>query len=479
MNKGGDRLREKCAVVGVSTRKSGNDASQIAYQALFALQHRGVEGSGIVSTDGRELRVHRKPGMVRDVFEEADLEALHGSIAVGHNRYSTSGNRHAHLQPVVSMSIGFAMAHNGNFPDTDMLEEYLRKRRYITEQYNDSELFGRALASKLHSGRNFEAALREVSDISPGAYACTAAYDGVLYGFRDPHGIRPLEIGKFDGGYMLASETCALDTVGAKHVRSVQPGELVAIRNGKLESSVQFAPSSEHFDAFELVYFARLDSVMHGKRVESVRRDFGKELAQLHAPEWLNAETTVVSAVPDTSVPAAEAYAEALGLSYKSAIVKNRYIGRTFMQPTQASRKNSLRLKHTIVPELVKGKHFVIIDDSIVRGNTLPRLVELARSVGAKTVSVLIASPPIRFPDFYGVDTPEQAALMAAQMTVEEMRQRVDADYLGFLPVSALIRATGLPRNCLNLAAFTGEYPVSIGKQAHTIVEPVSKEYID
>jgi len=479
MNEDRDKLHEKCAVVGVSTKESGSDASQIAYQALFALQHRGVEGSGIVATDGRELRIHRAPGMVRDVFAESDLEYLQGRIAIGHNRYSTNGDRHAHLQPVANSAIGFSMAHNGNLPDTASLQKYLTKRRYITEQYNDSELLGYALGSKLHSGRGFAAALQEVSELVQGAYACTATYDGALYGFRDPHGVRPLEIGRFDGGYILASETCALDTVGAEHVRSVKPGELVAIRDGVLESSVQFAKASEHFDAFELVYFARLDSVMCGRRVESVRRQFGVELAGLHSPDWLSPESTVVSAVPDTSIPAAEAYAEAMGLPYKSAIVKNRYIGRTFMQPTQASRKNSLRLKHTVVPELVAGKHFVIIDDSIVRGNTLPRLIELAKTVGARTVTVLIASPPIRFPDFYGVDTPEQSALMAAQMTVEEMRQKIGADYLGFLPVSALVRATGLPRESLNLAAFTGEYPVSIGHQAKHITAPVSTEYID
>lgn len=479
VKEGGDKLQEKCAVVGVSTKDSGSESAQIAYQALFALQHRGVEGSGIVSTDGRALRVHRKPGMVRDVFEASDLERLSGRIAIGHNRYSTSGGRHAHLQPVISPSIGFAMAHNGNLPDTEALTAYLAKRRYITEQYNDSELFARALGSKLHGGRDFLAALQEVSELAVGAYACVATYDGSLYGFRDPHGVRPLEIGKFEGGYMLASETCALDTVGAEHVRSVKPGELVVIRDGKLVSTQQFAKSTEHFDAFELVYFARLDSIMCGRRVETVRRNFGRELAALHTPEWISPKTTVVSAVPDTSIPAAEAYAAALKLPYVSAIVKNRYIGRTFMQPTQASRKNSLRLKHTMLPELVAGKDLVIIDDSIVRGNTLPRLVELAKSVGAKTVTVLIASPPIRFPDFYGVDTPEQVDLMAANMTIEQMRQATGADYLGFLPVSGLVRATGIPREKLNLAAFTGEYPVSIGQRAKHITPPVSMEYVD
>jgi amidophosphoribosyltransferase len=474
-----DTLREKCAVVGVSVKKSDTSAAQIACQGLFALQHRGVEGSGIVTTDGSTLNIVRKPGMVRDVFHDEDIEKLRGSIAVGHNRYSTSGDRHAHLQPVVSNEIGFAFAHNGNIPDTEQLEQYLHTRRYITEQYNDSELFGNTLASKLHGGREFIEALTETAALAVGAYACVATHDGLLAGFRDPHGIRPLEIGRFQGGIMLASETCALDTVGAEHIRSVQPGELVLIRDGKIISSTQFATPNPHLDVFELVYFARHDSVMNGQSVAMVRRNFGKELARLHASKLPSAETTLVTAVPDTSVPAAEAYAEAIGASYKSAIIKNRYVGRTFMQPTQAARQGSLRLKHTMIPALVEGKDVCMIDDSIVRGNTLPRLVELARELKAKSVSVLIASPPIRFPDFYGVDTPSQDELIAANMTVEEMRQAIGADYLGFLPISSLVQATGIDRDNLNLSAFNGEYPVEIGRQATNIRKPVSDEYID
>jgi len=474
-----DKLHEKCAVVGVSVKTSDTSAAQIACQALFALQHRGVEGSGIVTTDGGVLNVVRKPGMVRDVFHDEDIEKLQGTIAIGHNRYSTNGNRHAHLQPVVSNKIGFAFAHNGNIPDTEQLEQYLRTRRYITEQYNDSELFGNTLASKLHGGREFLGALTETADLAVGAYACVATHDGILAGFRDPHGIRPLEIGQFNGGMMLASETCALDTVGAEHVRSVQPGELVLIREGKLISSTQFATPNLHLDVFELVYFARHDSVMNGQSVAMVRRNFGEELARLHASKLPSAETTLVTAVPDTSVLAAEAYAEAVGASYRSAIIKNRYIGRTFMQPTQAARQGSLRLKHTMIPALIEGKDVCMIDDSIVRGNTMPRLVSLARELKAKSVSVLIASPPIRFPDFYGVDTPSQDELMAANMTVEEMRQAIGADYLGFLPISSLVRATGIKREDLNLAAFNGEYPVDIGRQAANIRKPVSSEYVD
>lgn len=473
-----DRLHEKCAVVGVSMKQPGTEAAHTAYRALFALQHRGVEGSGIATTDGDALTFVRKPGMVRDAFSENDINNLKGKLAVGHNRYSTNGDRHAHLQPVLNESIGFALAHNGNFPDTEGLEEYLHKRGYITSQYNDSELFGNAVASKLHGGRSFNEAITEASVLSSGAYACVATHGGELVGFRDPKGIRPLEIGQLDGGIILASETCALDTVGAKHIRSVKPGEIVTIRDGEIVDSYQFAEGSEHLDAFELVYFARHDSIFLGQRVDTVRRRFGAELAKLHQPKTAK-DNVVVTAVPDTSVPAAESYAAELGLPYRTAIIKNRYIGRTFMQPTQASRQDSLRLKHTMIPELIAGKDVVMIDDSIVRGNTLPRLVALARELGATSVTILIASPPVRYPDFYGVDTPSQDELIAANMSVEAMRKEIGADYLGFLSVSALVQAINVPRESLSLAAFTGEYPVDIGRQHASVRKPVSSEYAD
>lgn len=480
------RLHEKCAVVGVSVKRKPNDpldstAAEIAAQSLFALQHRGVEGSGIVTflPDGSLVEV-RRPGMVRDVFRAEEIAHLQGTIAIGHNRYSTSGGRDKHLQPVISREIGFAFAHNGNLPDPAELVSYLESRRYRTRQYNDSELFGKAIGSKLHSGeRDLSDAIQEATQLTTGAYACVVGYDGALAGFRDPHGIRPLEIGQFDGGMMLASETCALDTVGAKHVRSVKPGELVLIRDGKLISSRQFATPEPHFDVFELVYFARHDSIMNGRRVAEVRSRFGQELAQLHADKLPSVDNLLVTAVPDTSVPAAEAFAETVGVPYKSAIIKNRYIGRTFMQPTQAARQGSLRLKHTMIPELIADKDLVMIDDSLVRGNTLPRLVQLARESGARSVSVLIASPPIRYPDFYGVDTPSQDELMAANMTVKEMRSHIEADYLGFLPISAMVRATGMPRSQLNLSAFNGDYPASIGRHAEEIRPSVSDEYAD
>lgn len=473
-----DRLHEKCAVVGVATHDNGPDAAHITYQALFALQHRGVEGSGIVANgDGVRLHVVRKPGMVRDVFSAEDIATLTGSVSVGHNRYSTNGGRNEHLQPVVNPSINFSFAHNGNLPDPAGLAAYLKTRRYVTDQYNDSELLGHAIASKLHGGRSVESAIVEVTEMFDGAYSCVMSYDGALAAFRDPHGIRPLEIGAFDDGIIFASETCALETVGAQYMRSVLPGEIVTFQEGTLTSR-QLAPPNPKLDIFELVYFSRHDSYLYGERVNEVRRRFGVELAMLH-PSCSGARNSVVVPIPDTSVPAAEGYADALGLPHTQAVIKNRYVGRTFMQPSQQARRSSLQLKHTMISERIRGRDVHFIDDSIVRGNTMPRLVKLARQMGAKSVSVLIASPPVRFSDFYGVDTPSQDELMAANRTVEQMRREIDCDYLGFLSVSAMVRATGHPADMFNLAAFNGEYPVPIGSHASEIRAPVSTEYMD
>lgn len=473
-----DKLHEKCAVVGVSTDEVNSDAAHLSYQALFALQHRGVEASGIV-TDGTgdKLRVVRRPGMVRDVFREEDIATLPGQVAIGHNRYSTNGSKNEHLQPIINREINFAFAHNGNLPDPVLLNEYLAKRRYRIGQYNDSELFGNTIASKLHGGRTIEEAVRAATEMAVGAYSCALSYDGTLAAFRDPLGIRPLELGALDGGMIVASETCALDTVGASHVRSLAPGELLLIRDGKIVESTQLADPDPRLDMFELVYFARHDSYLYGERVNEVRRRFGGELATTHPLD--DDPNTVVVPIPDTSVPAAEGYAEALGLRSELAVIKNRYVGRTFMQPNQSMRRSSLSLKHTMISERIRGRHVRFIDDSIVRGNTMPRLVQMARDMGALSVSVLIASAPVRFPDYYGVDTPDQSELMAANMTVEEMRRVIGCEYLGFMAVSSMVRATNHDAHEFNLAAFTGEYPVSIGQNATKIRMPTSMEYVD
>lgn len=473
-----DGLREKCAVVGVSSTEGGSDAAHLSYQALFALQHRGVEASGIAVSDSEfNSKSVRKPGMVRDVFTSHDIAELQGEVAVGHNRYSTSGSKHDHMQPTTNKSLGYALAHNGNLPITEDAEKYLNNRHYVTRRLNDSEIFAHTVGTITQETGDPVEAIKRASDMVSGAYSCTVQYGNTLIAFRDSYGIRPLELGKLPNAIMAASETCALDTVGASHIRSVNPGELVVVQNGKIISSEQYKEATPKLDIFELVYFARHDSYLYNERVYEVRRRFGEELAAMHPPA--HDSNVVVVPVPDTSLPVANGYATALGLPREDAIVKNRYVGRTFMQPNQASRKESLQLKHTIISERIENKHVYMIDDSIVRGNTLPRLVKAMRELGALSVNVLISSPPIRFPDYYGVDTPDQENLIAANLTPEQIRQEITADYLGFLSVSAMVRATHHEAHEFNLASFTGEYPIDIGKNASSIKPPVDTSYLD
>lgn len=459
-----DRLHEKCAVVGVSvTGHEGNEAAHIAYQSLFALQHRGVEASGI-ATNAKNGGVNavRRLGMVRDVFRRENLLTLEGSVATGHNRYSTNGDKNDHPSPIVNSDTGDAQSHNGNVPVLGYLNDRLRSRGYRVDQYNDSGRLGKATFLGIaDSGGSIEDSVRHIIENVEGAYACTGIHDDMMYAFRDAHGVRPLELGVFDGGIVAASETCALDTIGADHLRSVMPGELVIARNGLIVLSAQLREPAPHFDMFELVYFARPDSVMLGERVSEVRRRFGHELATLHGEQLSALGNAVIVPIPDTSVFAAEGLSEVTGITHEMAIIKNRYVGRTFMQPSQESRRNSLQLKHTMNGERIKGKDVVLVDDSIVRGNTLPRLVQ-----------------PIQFPDFYGIDTPDQRELMAAQLTVEQMRRAFGADYLGFLSVSAMVSATHHKQEVFNLSPFTGEYPIPIGSLGDDIQTPACTEYI-
>lgn len=454
-------------------------AAALVHDMLFAMQHRGSEASGIAAQqpDG-SLSHHRGEGLVRDVYAPEDMEQLVGSLAIGHNRYSTAGSKCGHEQPVLDAPIGFALAHNGNLPVTDYLETFLRKHNVRTDKLNDSEMKGQATALYIRGGQDMPDAVQLAYPLFRGAFSSVAMHDGVITAFRDPAGIRPLAIGKRDDGYVVASETCGLDIVDATYVREVDPGEMVIITKGGIESR-SIAEGSPKLDMFELVYFARPDSVLYGMSVNDFRYRCGQELAAQHPPLVDNADNTVVIPVPDTSIPAAEGYAAALGLPHRQAIVKNRYIGRTFMQPSDAARRAQLRRKHSFVPGSVQGRDAIIIDDSIVRLNTLPRLVQLAQSEGARTVSVLLASPPVRFPDYYGIDTPQQSELAAANLKIEEIRRRIGCDYLGFLGLSRMVSATALPADKFNLSPFNGEYPIGIGYHKQSISMPVSMEFAD
>lgn len=471
--------KEKCAVSAVMTSDPEMSASELTYETLFAMQHRGTEASGMASLlpDGL-LETHRENGMVRDVYDEESIRRLAGNLAIGQNRYSTNGSKSGHPQPVIDSAIGFALGHNGNLPVTQYLETYLSKKHVNPRHLNDSEMMGHVIAQHIRDGQDLPDAVELAYPLFKGAFSCVAMHDGMIVAFRDSKGIRPLALGRLDDGYAVTSETCGLDIIGADYEREIAPGEMVVINSDGMQST-QIAEGDPKLDMFEFVYFARHDSQLYGQSVNEVRRRFGQQLAEQHPPMTDDAKNVLVVPVPDTSVPAAEGYADALGLQHRQAVIKNRYIGRTFMQPTHHLRRQQLRRKHNIIADAVEGRDLIFIDDSIVRGNTVPRLVELAHKVGAKSVSVLIASPPVRFPDYYGIDTPKQSELAAANMTVEQMREEIGCRYLGFLSLSRMITATNQPASKFNLSCFTGEYPVGIGHHKSEISTPISMEFID
>lgn len=474
-----DKLHEKCAVAGVVLAEREHDAAAMVYESLFAMQHRGVEASGMASVqqDGA-IRERRGLGMVVDVFTEQDMTNLSGRIAVGHNRYSTSGAKDRHAQPVIDEAVGLALSVNGNLPSTRKLETFLKRHGIQTALLNDVEMMGLAIGEYIRAGQTLPAAIAKAYPLFTGAFSAVAMHGGQLVAFRDRCGIRPLALGKLDRGYAVTSETCGLDIIDARYIREIEPGEMLIITADRLESR-QLAQGQRKLDMFEFVYFARHDSRLYGLSVNEVRRNFGKQLAAEYPISPANKDNVVVVPIPDTSIPASEGYADTLGLHHSQAVIKNRYIGRTFMQPTQAERHRHLRRKHNMVPEAIRGKDVILIDDSIVRLNTMPRLVELAHACGARSVSVLIACPPVRFPDFYGIDTPAQSELVAAQLTIEQMRLKMrGCKTLGFLSLDGMIAATGLPAHMFNLSCFTGEYPIDIAEQQTGIRPPVSMERV-
>lgn len=473
-------IGEKCAVGGVLlTEPEQDSAAAHLYEVLYALQHRGTEASGIATKapDGA-LEHHRQLGLVRDVYNEESMAQLVGNLAVGHNRYSTHGKKESHFQPVIDRGLAFAIGHNGNIPDTSAMDSFLEKHHLLHKNLNDSEKMGFTIAQYMRLGDDLPTAIEHSYPLFNGAFSCVGIHGDTMFAFRDSKGIRPLALGRFDNNWVFSSETCGLDILNAHYERDVMPGELITISSDGDVTSKQLAEPEHKLDMFEFVYFARHDSKLYGKRVYEVRKRFGEQLALAHGALRDDCDNTLVIPVPDTAMPEAEGYAKVLGLPKEDAIVKNRYIGRTFMQPTHAARTRQLRRKHNIISEPVKGKDIILIDDSIVRLNTMPNLVSRLKQIGAKTVSVLIGSPPVRFPDYYGIDTPNQNELAAANMTVEEMRAKIGCEYLGFLSLEGLVKATGMPADMFNLSCFSGEYPIDIGHHKRTIRRPISMEYV-
>ena len=457
----GDRLREECGVFGIFGHP---DAAAITALGLHALQHRGQEAAGIVSFDGHRFHSERRLGLVGDTFSRREvIERLPGHVAVGHVRYSTTGETIIrNVQPLFAElnTGGFAVGHNGNLTNGLTLRRQLVRDGAMMQSTTDTEVILHLVA---HSRRNrfierFIEALRALE----GAYSLVGLTNKKLVGARDPLGIRPLVLGELDGHPILTSETCALDIIGAKFVRDVENGEVVVFDEDGMQTHKPFPPTAPRPCIFEYIYFSRPDSIVGGRPVYDVRKAMGAELAR-EAP----AAADVVIPVPDSGVPAAIGYARASGIPYELGIIRNHYVGRTFIEPTQHIRQLGVRLKHSANRAVVAGKRIVLVDDSIVRGTTSTKIVQMMRDAGAREVHFRIASPPITHPDYYGIDTPERDKLLAATHDLEGMRAFIGADSLAFLSVDGIYRAMG--ENGRNAArpqftdhCFTGEYPTPL-----------------
>ena len=443
-----------CGVVGVYS--PGRDAARLAFFALYALQHRGQESAGIAAGDGERIRSHKAMGLLGAIFDEDDLSALNGHIAVGHTRYSTSGSSAVvNAQPLLeSLTIGeFAFAHNGNLTNVDELLASLAVD-VVLDGSSDSEVMAKAIVAGAGTVTERIAA---VVARARGAYSVVICTETEVYAFRDPWGVRPLCLGRYgDDGWIVASESCALATVGAQFIREIDPGEIVRISAQGVESThVRVPDTHDALCMFEYIYFARPDSALAGRSIYMARYEMGKQLAREHP-----ADADVVMAVPDSAIPGGIGYAAEMGLPYVEGLIKNRYIGRTFINPDQRMRTRGVELKFNPVVENLRGRRVVVVDDSIVRGTTTPRIVALVRESGAAEVHVRVTSPPIMHPCHLGVDMATYDELVAANLTLDQIRQKIGADSLGYLSLDGLIASTSRRRDEMCLGCLTGTYPI-------------------
>ena len=458
-----DRPGEACGVFGVYAPQS-DQAANLIYFGLFALQHRGQESAGIATSDGETITATKDMGLVTQVFDEGLLAGQPGHLGIGHTRYSTTGsNRWENAQPVYRHigDTGLALGHNGNLTNTaDLADRY-------GEQLgsSDSELMLEAIARRVEDGRSdgrgLERALLDTLPELEGAFSLVVMDQGHLVGVRDPHGFRPLCLGRLNGdGWVLASETAALDIVGAEFVREVEPGEMVVIDAVGLRSFRPFEGAEPALCIFEFVYFARPDSNLYGQNVHGARLRMGTTLAR-EAPVYAD----VVVPVPESGIPAAQGFSAESGIPYVDGLVKNRYVGRTFIQPSQMLRDRGIRMKLNPIPATLDGRRVVLVDDSIVRGTTTQKLVTMVREAGATEVHLRISSPPYRAPCFYGMDTSDVSQLLAAERTVEEIRDYVGANSLAYLSLQGLERATGASGGGFCSACLSGDYPTAVPVQ--------------
>ncbi len=448
-------MREACGIFGIYA--PGEDVARISFFALFALQHRGQESAGIATADGKKIQVYARMGLVSQVFSEESLSQLTGDIAIGHNRYSTTGSsRICNAQPIIvgTDDNAIAIAHNGNIINSERLYHDLCEKGYTFQSSTDSEV----IANLIHSApghdlvEKIQYAMRRIQ----GAYSLVIMTKDQLFAVRDPFGVRPLSLGRINGHWVIASETCALDHIGAIFVRDIAPGEVLRI-NSQGVKAYHERPGKQSTCIFEYISFARPDSVIDGKLVYMARQAMGVQLAEEYP-----VEADLVLGVPDSATVAGIGYAQRSGIPQGEGLIKNRYVGRTFISPDQRMRDLGVKMKFNPLPEILRDKRVVLVDDSIVRGTTTPKVINLVRKAGAKEVHMRVCAPPIRYPCFFGVDMASRWELIAAQKSVEEVRQYIGADSLGYISLPGLVKSVGLPEDKFCMACFTGNYPIPV-----------------
>ena len=447
--------RESCGVFGVFGH---DDAAKLTYFGLYALQHRGQESAGIVTSTGKSIHEHKGMGLVPEVFNEAVLNGLHGHIAIGHVRYSTTGSSILkNAQPFVVCHAGktVAIAHNGNLINAKKLRVDLEKKGSIFQTTMDSEIIMHLLARNVLRGME-EAMVKAVSQIQ-GAYSCVLMTEDRLMAFRDPYGFRPLCLGILDGGYVVASETCALDLIDAQYVRDIDPGEILIIDQHGLKSVKPFDEQRKAMCIFEYIYFARPDSLIFGQNVYSVRKRLGKKLAREYP-----IEADFAMPFPDSGNYAAIGFCQESGIPMEMGVIRNHYVGRTFIEPAQSMRDFGVKVKLNPVREILKQKRVVIVEDSIIRGTTGKMRIKTLREAGVKEVHMVVSCPPHRYPCHYGIDFPTKGELIASRHTVEEVKKFIGLDSLCYLSLEGMLEATGIEQNSFCLACFDGKYPIKL-----------------
>lgn len=447
-----DKLHEECGVFGVFGHP---DAANLTYLGLYALQHRGQESAGIVSSDGKRLYGEKSMGLVADIFNEERIKKLPGHTAIGHNRYSTAGGSFAfNIQPIlVNFALGgLAVAHNGNLVNAGILKDELEAYGSIFVTTTDTEvivhLIAQSRAATLH-----ERIVDALSHVQ-GSYSLLLITEDEMIAVRDPNGFRPFSLAELDGAYVVASETCAFDLIEATYIRDIAPGEMVVISSKGIQSTFPFKPAKPSHCIFEFIYFARPDSMVFGQNVYSIRKEFGRQLAR---ETGISAD--VVIPVPDSGVPAALGYAEEAGIPFDTGLIRNHYVGRTFIEPQQSIRHFGVKIKLNPVKDALRGKRVIVVDDSIVRGTTSKKIIKMIRNAGAAEVHLRISSPPTSYPCFYGIDMPTRQELIASSHSIEEIKKYITADTLGYISMEGIQKVVPFPANFC-AACFDGEYPV-------------------